>query len=254
MKAATTWAVGDIHGDLAALERLLGKLLPRLEPADTLVFLGDYVDRGPNSVGVIERVTALEQSGPCQVVALRGNHEDTWAQCFEDPEPAFLLHPGNGCAATWRSYTGSTSAEGNHDLTDDEILALLDVPHWLPAAVATWMAARPTWYEDEHAIYVHAGLDGKDGRWDHPSAGREKALLWMREPAFFSCYEGKRVVFGHTRTHDLPTDHLGFFGQLFDSPADVWLRGDLVGVDTGAGMGGFLSAVGLPALTVIESR
>lgn len=250
----TTWAIGDIHGDLAALERVLLRLSPRLDASDTLVFLGDYVDRGPASREVIARVRELEQTGPCKVVALRGNHEDTWARSFHNPNPAFLLHRGNGCAATWRSFTDRPPAPVDAELSDDELIQLLDVPSWLPSEVAAWMAARPAWYEDAHAIYVHAGLDGEDQRWSHPSAGREKPLFWMREPDFFTGYHGKRVVFGHTRTRDLPTDHLGFFRRLIDDPADVWHRGDLIGVDTGAGMGGFLSAVSLPDLEVIESR
>ncbi len=249
----TTYAIGDIHGDLAALERLLARL-PGLTPADTLVFLGDYVDRGPDSRQVVERVRAMQASAAYKVVLLRGNHEDTWARSYDNPNPAFLLHRGNGCVATWRSYTARPPGDDALALSDDEFLEMLDVARWFPAEVATWMRTLPTWYEDEHAIYVHAGLDGEGASWAHPSVGREKALLWMREPDFYTGYRGKRVIFGHTRTRDLPTDHLGFFRRLVDDPADVWERGDLVGVDTGAGMGGFLSAVELPSLRVFESR
>lgn len=251
MKGKATWAIGDIHGDLDALERVLGVLLPRLGSADTLVFLGDYVDRGPHSREVVARVRELERAGPCRVVALRGNHEDTWARSFHSPNPAFLLHRGNGCEATWRSFTGRPQES---ELSDDELIELLNVPAWLPHDVAAWMAALPAWYEDEHAIYVHAGLDGEGTQWTHPSKGREKPLFWMREPDFFTGYRGKRVVFGHTRTRDLPTDHLGFLRRLIDDPADVWRRGDLIGVDTGSGMGGFLSAIALPDFALIESR
>lgn len=249
----STWVLGDIHGDLAALERVLERMAP-LAPSDTLVFLGDYCDRGPDSAGVIAKVRALEATGPCRVVALRGNHEDMWAKSFKEPNPAFLLHRGNGCAATWRSFTGRPPADPDAEMDDDELISMLDVASWLPAEVAAWMAARPAWYEDEHAIYVHAGLDGEGQRWAHPSAGREKPLLWMREPDFYTGYQGKRVCFGHTRTKDLPTDHLGFFRRLVDDPADVWRRGDLIGLDTGSGMGGFLSALRLPDLTIVESR
>jgi len=248
----STFAIGDIHGDDAALERLLGRL--PLTPHDTLVFLGDYVDRGPSSCAVVARVRALEADAPYKVVALRGNHEDTWARSFENPNPAFLLHRGNGCAATWRSFTGRPHSDESVVLGDDEFIEMLDVKRWFPPDIAAWMAALPTWYEDAHALYVHAGLDGEGREWSHPSVGREKALMWMREPDFYTGYAGKRVVFGHTRTRDLPTDHLGFFRRLVDDPADVWRRGDLVGVDTGAGMGGFLSAIELPRMKVWESR
>ncbi|MFO0748566.1 MAG: metallophosphoesterase family protein [Myxococcota bacterium] len=249
-----TFAVGDIHGDIDALDRLLGRL-PGLEPSDTLVFLGDYVDRGPASAEVVARIRGLQADPPCKVVALRGNHEDTWARSFDNPNPTFLLHRGNGCAATWRSFTGRPMNDDPTQLSDDEFIELLDVRHWFPEDIARWMAALPTWYEDEHAIYVHAGLDG-DGAaaWVHPSLGREKALMWMRETDFYNGYQGKRVIFGHTRTRDLPLDQNGLVQRLADDPADVWNRGDLFGIDTGAGMGGFLSALELPRVRVHESR
>jgi len=70
----STVAVGDIHGNAAALENLLAALLPELDREDTLVFLGDYIDRGPDSRGCVERIVNLQQGGPCTVVALLGNH------------------------------------------------------------------------------------------------------------------------------------------------------------------------------------
>ena len=248
-----TFVIGDIHGDFVALEILLARL-PPLSAEDTLVFLGDYVDRGPDSRAVVAKVTALVAAQACRVVALRGNHEDTWARSYDNPNPAFLLHSGNGCIATWRSFTGRATSADPSQLSDDEFIELLNVPTWFPADVAAWMKTLPAWYEDEHAIYVHAGLDGEGDHWAHPSAGREKPLLWMREPDFYTGYRGKRVVFGHTHTKDLPIDHLGFFRRLLDDPADVWQRGDLVGVDTAAGSGGFLSAIELPSMRISESR
>lgn len=251
---ARTIAVGDIHGDLAALESLLSKL-PALHPRDTLVFLGDYCDRGPDSRQVIARIRALEASAAHRVVVLRGNHEDTWARIFVAPNPGFLLHRGNGCFATWRSFAGRPPAHPEASVSDRDLLAMLDVSTWLPAETVDWMATRPAWFEDEHAIYVHAGLDlDPDGdAWLHPSQGREKPLLWSRDPDFYRRYRGKRVVFGHTRTRDLPNDHLGFFRSMIEASDEVWCRGDLVGLDTGAGMGGVLSAISLPDLTVYTS-
>jgi serine/threonine protein phosphatase 1 len=78
--------------------------------------------------------------------------------------------------------------------------------------------------------------------------------MWMRERDFYARYRGKRVVFGHTPTHMLSTEHLSFFQRLFDDHTDVWRRGDLIGVDTGCGKGGFLSAIELPSGKVYESR
>src|SRR5215213_6317702 len=66
-----TLAIGDIHGCLTALDTLLGFVQPK--PDDRLVFLGDYVDRGPDSKGVLDRVIELHKAG--RAVCLRGNHE-----------------------------------------------------------------------------------------------------------------------------------------------------------------------------------
>ena len=254
-----TFAIGDIHGDLSALDRLLSRL-PALTDRDTVVFMGDYVDRGPDSRGVIERVRGLGSSVPARVVLLRGNHEDKWIHCFHHGDPGFLLPPQNGCANLFRSFAGGPPLAHEESLSRDEMIRFFEVKSWLPPEVVAWMESLPLWYEDDHAIYVHAGLDGEGTEWKHPSEGREKQLLWMREPDFFANYHGKQLVFGHTVVTELPLDpvghrgHLGLFAKLFDDPRDVWVRGDLLGIDTGCGKGGFLSAVELPGRRVYESR
>lgn len=102
------FAIGDIHGHATMLDRLLG-LLPR-EEADRLIFLGDYIDRGPDSAGVVERVKAEIQTG---AVALWGNHEDMAAAAHGLESPgrfetlqagATWMHGPNGGPDTCRSY------------------------------------------------------------------------------------------------------------------------------------------------------
>ncbi|MSP60331.1 MAG: serine/threonine protein phosphatase [Myxococcales bacterium] len=243
-----TIAIGDIHGDLEHLERLLAKL-PDLDACDTVVFLGDYIDRGPASREVIERVERFRTEFPGRCVTLRGNHEDAWLDCWEKPNPGFLLPQSNGCLETLRSFVDCAG------LTEFQTAArLLEPSKWLPASLRDWMRQLPTWYEDEHAIYVHAGLEGEGTLWLHPGLGRERPLMWMREGDFWTGYLGKRLVFGHTVTSQLPVDHLTWFQKIFDDKADVWFRADLIGVDTGCGKGGFLSAVELPSQKVYESR
>jgi serine/threonine protein phosphatase 1 len=250
---ARTFAIGDIHGNLVHLDALF-RALPELRETDTVVFIGDYVDRGPDSKGVVARVRALASTGPARVVWLRGNHEDQWVVSTRGPNPAFLFPPGNGCGQMYRSFTGGPPLEPGEALGPIELSAMFEVGKWLPADVIEWMDSLPLWYEDEHAIYVHAGLaDGGDG-WAHPREGASTSLLWQRDRDFFRSYEGKRVVFGHTPVELLPVDHLGFLASLFDDPHDVWKRGHLVGVDTGCGKGGFLSAIELPSGKVYESR
>jgi len=245
--SARTFVIGDIHGDSAALDRLLARL-PSLDADDTVLFVGDYVDRGPDPKGVVERVRAHARAAPHKVVTLRGNHEDKWVRSYADPDVPYLVQIGNGCGATYRSYTGGAPLADDQSLDMAELPRMLEVKSWFPADVHAWMDALELWYEDAHAIYVHAGLDGDGTTWKHPRDSSPKPLLWMREPSFYAHYHGKRVVFGHTPVAELPLPP----GDT--DPTDVWFRNDLIAVDTGSGKGGFLSAVELPSLKVYDSR
>jgi len=71
-----TIAVGDVHGNLAALRNLLKTVIANLTAENTLVFLGDYIDRGPDSKGCIEEIVRLPKGAPFPVVTLLGNHEE----------------------------------------------------------------------------------------------------------------------------------------------------------------------------------
>ena len=243
-----TIAIGDIHGESEHLARVLGRL-PELAAEDTVVFLGDYLDRGPGSAKVIELVEAFRDRFAGRTVCLRGNHEDAWLKSLDHPNPGFLLPEGNGCYATLRSFVDCSRLDDRQQLE-----LLLKPTSWFPPTTRAFLESLGLWYEDEHAIYVHAGLDGEGDAWLHPSLGKIESLMWMRERDFYTRYHGKRVVFGHTPTHMLSNDHLSFFQRLFDDHTDVWRRGDLIGVDTGCGKGGFLSAIELPSGKVYESR
>jgi serine/threonine protein phosphatase 1 len=250
MMAGRTIAIGDVHGDLEALERLLPRL-PLLYAEDTLLFLGDYVDRGPNPAGVVRRVRALPLETPARVVFLRGNHEDAWLKACREGAPEFVIPRGNGCYTTYRSFTGGPPPSREEDPTADELRAMA-TGSFLPEELVSWMKTLPFFHEDEHAIYVHAGLPLEGERWLHPSEVKEtKPLLWQRSRTFYQSYAGKRVVFGHTPVKRLPQEQSTF------TPADeldVYLTDHLVGLDTGAGMGGFLSAVELPSCRILDSR
>lgn len=245
-----TFVIGDIHGEITHLERLFEEL-PAMDAADTVVFLGDYVDRGPSSRQVIERVEAFRGGFAGKCVLLKGNHEDGWLDCWAgDPQAhGFLLPKGNGCAQMMRSFVDCTG------MSDADLAAkLLDLHSWLPEWAIEWMQRLELWYEDDHGIYVHAGLDGKHSTWKSPKDSRPEAMLWTRNSDFWISYEGKRLCFGHTPVVVLPNDHLNWLQQIFDDEKDVWFRNDLIGVDTGCGKGGFLSCVELPRRKVYESR
>ena len=103
-----------------------------------------------------------------------------------------------------------------------------------------------------NAIYVHAGVPWNGERWLHPREVEPATpLLWLRTRAFFTDYRGKTMVVGHTTTGMLPPELSNFTPE---DPTDLWAGPCVYALDTGAGKGGFLTALELPALHVYESR
>jgi serine/threonine protein phosphatase 1 len=248
--AGRTFAIGDIHGEPAHLFRLLS-CLPRLNADDTIVLLGDYLDRGPNSRQLVEYVMSLSSRTAARVVCLRGNHEDAWLRVCKVGWDEFVTPVGNGCLATLRSFTGEPPPRDGEAARADEMMALT-TGSFFPDEVVTWLDSLPFWYEDQHAIYVHAGLPREGDRFLHPSEVENPlVLLWIRTEDFFRNYRGKHVVFGHTRTEFLPQELSSYTP---DDPTDLFAGENAVGIDTGCGHGGFLTAVELPAFRVYESR
>ena len=111
-------AVGDIHGCSRAFDALLAAV--RLRPGDTLVTLGDYVDRGPDSSGVLQRLCRLAERTDIRLLALRGNHEQMMLDARD----------GSGELEVWR-HCGGDAALANYSVLGDEG-RLADVPyeHW----------------------------------------------------------------------------------------------------------------------------
>ncbi len=218
-----TLVIGDVHGKLALLNRLIAETGYQAGE-DQLIFIGDLVDRGEDSCGVVRRVIELQREAPELVKVIKGNHEAMMLAALEqsDPEEAELwLY--NGGIETLQSYT------------DEEGQMVIPQQHH------EFLSSLPSWYENEHAIYVHASLaEAEDGSFRHPRETPESPqLLWARNRRFFANYQGKTVVFGHTIT-----------GIIFGERGKVWLRDSLIGVDTGAYLTGILSAVELPSRRV----
>jgi serine/threonine protein phosphatase 1 len=200
-----TYAIGDIHGCLEKLERLVARC--REDAGDgvpTLVFLGDAVDRGPDSRGVVRYLMALERSAPGRVVCLCGNHEDMALGALADPSAAPHWIERNGGAEMLRSYGVAR-------------------PEDIPADHIEWMRALPTHHDDGMRFFVHAGIDP-----ERPlDAQRRRDMLWMREPFLSDLRDfGRFIVHGHTPLKDGRPD----------------LRVNRVNVDTAAVLGGPLTA------------
>lgn len=250
--AGRTFAIGDIHGELAHLRTLMSRL-PKLDEHDTVVFLGDYIDRGPHSRQVVEYVRYLPRMIRAKVVALRGNHEDAWLHVRKHGWPEFVHPPHHGCFPAYRSFVNGPIPGPDDKPSPDEVPGI-ESGRFFPMATVRWLEKLPYWYEDEHAIYVHAGLPkGPDGRFLHPRdvPFPPIQLLWLRDQDFFRNYRGKRVVFGHTNTELLPPE---LSNHTPDDPKDMWAYENVIGIDTGCGRGGWLTAVELPALRAYESR
>jgi serine/threonine protein phosphatase 1 len=192
----------------------------------------------------------LPKRVPGKLVTLRGNHEDGWLRVASGGWPDFVVPRSNGCLSTYRSFIGQPYFDG--DVPSKDELKTMALGMFFPDEVVDWMNDLPYWYEDDHAIYVHAGLVKRGDGWLHPNdTDNQTLLLWVRTMEFFKGYRGKRVVCGHTSTDNLPPELSSFTPE---DPLDMWVGENVMVIDTGCGKGGFLTALELPVVKTYESR
>ena len=207
------FAIGDIHGCSAKLSLLLERL--PLDPLhDTLVFLGDYLDRGPDVKGVLDQICRLRREG-VRVVPLMGNHEFLLLEYHKSGDQALLPYlRGLGLEKTLESYGGAS-------------LPQLTSLSFLPPEHRAFLDSLLPYWATEEYLFVHAGL--RQGR----SLAEQSIsdLCEIREPFLSSDVDfGRRVIFGHCP---------------FATPLVTPFK---IGIDTGAVYGNLLTAVELPAL------
>jgi len=205
-----TYAVGDIHGCLDELVCLIDGL--PLKPDDELVFLGDYIDRGPDSKGVISFLLDLRSQARCKTVYLKGNHEDmllSFLGLGGNHGDAFSF---NGGAATLSSYGvpghGSNAVSARAAMPDDHL---------------DFLSTLNSYHLTGPFLCVHAGIHpGKD-----LTQQTEEELLWIRYEFIGRPHRlPYTVLFGHTPLKEV----------LFDLPYKV-------GLDTGLVYGNALSCL-----------
>jgi serine/threonine protein phosphatase 1 len=169
-----TFAIGDIHGCLDKLTALLGRCRHYAQGRPSrFVFVGDYIDRGPDSRGVVEALITLQAEQP-GTVCLRGNHEAIMLDALSTGD--LLLWLVNGAGETLASYG-------------------IEHPNALPRRHVDWIANLPLWFDDGRRFFVHAGID-PNVPLDRQS---ERDLLWIREPFLVSARDyGRLIVHGHT--------------------------------------------------------
>ena len=216
------YAIGDVHGRLDLLDRLLAAIdadhAARPAAQRTLIFLGDLIDRGPESAGVVERVRERLAAGGARLIL--GNHEEVFAAAARgDSKATRALYRMDG-EATMLSY-GLSQDEIEKGSFDD--LARLLATR-VPTAHVALMEGAEDLIRIGDYVFVHAGID-------HRRALEEQStrdLRWVREP--FLSHPGNPefvVVHGHTPVPEIEN------------------KPYRVGIDTGAFASGVLSAVGL---------
>ncbi|HCX29919.1 MAG TPA: hypothetical protein DHU55_09165 [Blastocatellia bacterium] len=232
-----TFVVGDIHGRCAQLHCLLD-MLPRDESSDTLVFLGDLIDRGPDAPGCVDLVVNLTRQNPEHVLCLRGNHEQMLLDFIEGSANLWIT-PVTGGARTFEQYAGKSLRITKEQDLDDARRA---IESSVPAQHLEFFHQLPYFYEDDFAIYVHAGLDQSK----HPRDTQPQALLWMRDMGFYKNYRGKPCIFGHTPTPLLPLrGRVGRHG--------IYISHSAIGIDTGYNLTSPLSCLSLPDFALYQT-
>jgi serine/threonine protein phosphatase 1 len=232
-----TFIVGDVHGRCAQLTNLL-EMLPRDESTDTLIFLGDLIDRGFDAPGCVALVAGLSVANPERVICLRGNHEQMLLDFIEGSADIWIT-PVTGGQRTFEQYTGRPLlARTKADLDEARRMIAGSVP----ADHLSFFRGLPLYHEDEYALYVHAGLDpGK-----HPRDSKPESLLWLRDMEFYKNYRGKPCVFGHTPTAFLPLrGRLGRHG--------IYISNSAIGLDSGYNHQAPLSCLSLPDFTLYQT-
>lgn len=204
MANRVTYAIGDVHGCRKRLDRLLQLcLLDAGEREIRLVFIGDYIDRGPDSRGTIERLISLQRERPGAVICLRGNHEVLLLEAL-----------ATGEAAHWLVVNGGNTTLASYGV---ERLSALPPEH------LAWIGALPASFDDGLRFFVHAGVNP-----DRPLGEQdEHDLVWMREPFLSTPRDyGRLIVHGHTPQRG----------------GDPDVRSWRVNIDTAAVYGGRLTA------------
>jgi serine/threonine protein phosphatase 1 len=200
-----TYAVGDVHGRLDLLRRAVDAISDHVgDRTFRVVFLGDYVDRGPESRGVVEFLIDLQRRWP--VTCLKGNHEELMLQA--------VTEPGDRRLERWLEYGGEQTL-ASYGLGREGDLGRIPSEH------LRWMTGLPRTTGDRHRIYVHAGL--MPGLPSHRQ--KDETCLWIRE-RFLQARAGEfeaHVVHGHTPVWEGKPD-----------PAEPELLEHRTNIDTGA--------------------
>ncbi|NOX84839.1 MAG: serine/threonine protein phosphatase [Chlorobi bacterium] len=179
------WVIPDIHGCVVTLKTLIEN---QIEPdkKDKLIFLGDYIDRGPDSKGVLDYIMNLEAEG-YDVTGLIGNHEDYCITAWEDDQDAksFLgIRPKTKTQKEWETYGGKEALESFG----------VERPRDIPQFYIDWMKKLEYYLEIKDFVIVHAGFNFD---LDDPFEDRF-SMIWIREYVpDLKKINNKTIIHGH---------------------------------------------------------
>lgn len=189
-----TYVIADLHGMYGLLDHAFGVIAAREPTSATIITLGDYIDRGPNSSMIIACLMRGNPLSQLKLICLTGNHEQIMVETIRKP-----LHPewwiANGGDQTLMSY--GHSARGYYN------------PGVVPKEHLDWLAALPVYHQDKYRIYVHAGVEPNTPLEDQ----NIELLSWRIYPkgADGGLWKGgscKHVVHGHEQFPDGPKLYL----------------------------------------------
>lgn len=208
--------ISDIHGCIDQFDQLINSL-ELTTTSDKLVLLGDYVDRGPNSKEVVDKVMFLVKE--YGAVALRGNHDQRLVDLIRNKddiiETKFIQHGG---IDTINSYCDHNNMNSKLDLNSAITIIRENYSHHID-----FLSNLPLFYEDDHHIYVHAGINPKYVNWKEQT---DHDFMYIKDEFFLHPTAiDKKVVFGHTKVIDI------------HGSADVWFGEDKIGIDGGCAYG-----------------
>lgn len=240
-----TIAIGDIHGNHAALDDLLTQIERQTDQRDTVVFLGDYIDRGPDSKRCLDRILKFRREVPARVVCLLGNHEQWLLRTLEDfTRHSWLL--AMEAFPTIQSYSidaAGTLRDAATTAGASLVLARTPLPYdaffeHLPPAHLSFLRALAPSFQSHDGVFVHGGLDPHVSDLENQTV---QDLVWGTA-AFPEKYAGSNVVvYGHRDNAELD-------GNGWPGPRIV---GQTIGVDTISH--GVLTAIRLPDRKVFQS-
>ncbi len=215
------YAIADLHGRFDLFKKSLSAIVTHAECKDhTIITLGDYIDRGPQSRQIIDGLIRHGFNDGSQYhVALQGNHEAMMLETILTPlEPSWWMN--NGGWTTLNSY-------------GDKISPYLD-PLWknvymgvVPQEHLKFIGTMPIYFETEKQVFVHAGVPDNDLPLDKQD--KEKMQWMLYGPQDFGGYKGKHVVHGHHQFQDGPKEFVSIErGGRIDLDTFAWKTGRIV--------------------------